>query len=111
MKDLPKIYNAKEVEGKIYNLWEEKGLFSAKVSQKKEPYAIVIPPPNVTGILHIGHALNNTLQDIIVRYKRMQGMNVWDRAGYDMHGLPTANLVQKNLKLKDKKAISFETRP
>ena len=61
MKELSKQYNPKEVEDKIYKLWEDKGLFRAKVSKDKDPYSIVIPPPNITGILHMGHALNNTI--------------------------------------------------
>ncbi len=97
MRDLPKIYNAKEVEDKIYNLWEEKGLFSAKVSQEKEPYSIVIPPPNITGILHMGHALNNTIQDILIRYKRMQGCEALWMPGTDHAGIATQNVVERKL--------------
>jgi valyl-tRNA synthetase len=97
MKDLPKIYNAKEVENKIYNLWEEKGLFSAKASPEKVPYAIVIPPPNITGILHMGHALNNTIQDILIRYKRMQGCEALWMPGTDHAGIATQNVVERKL--------------
>ncbi|MCX5712820.1 MAG: class I tRNA ligase family protein, partial [Candidatus Omnitrophica bacterium] len=61
-------YNSKETEDKWYKLWEEKGYFHARVNPEKKPFCIVIPPPNVTGILHMGHALNNTIQDILVRY-------------------------------------------
>ena len=97
MKDLPKTYNPKEVEDKIYDLWEEKGLFGAKVCPEKEPYAIVIPPPNITGILHMGHALNNTIQDILIRYKRMQGCEAIWMPGTDHAGIATQNVVEQKL--------------
>ena len=73
MDELPKAYNPHEVEDKIYSSWEEKGYFHARPNPDKKPYSIVIPPPNITGILHMGHALNNTIQDILIRLKRMQG--------------------------------------
>ncbi|MFH1381072.1 MAG: class I tRNA ligase family protein, partial [Candidatus Omnitrophota bacterium] len=63
MQDIPRQYNPKEVEEKWYKFWEEKKFFSADADSNKEPYTIVIPPPNITGILHMGHALNNTIQD------------------------------------------------
>ena len=70
---LDTVYQPQQVEGKWYQHWMEKGYFRAEVDPAKQPYCIVIPPPNVTGSLHLGHALNNTLQDILVRWKRMQG--------------------------------------
>ena len=73
MKELPKAYSPHEVEDSIYRMWEDKGYFRAKPNPAKKPYSIVIPPPNITGILHMGHALNNTIQDILIRFKRMQG--------------------------------------
>ena len=80
MKNMDKSYNPAEVEAKLYKMWEESGAFSCGLSKKSdksdEPFTIVIPPPNVTGSLHIGHALNNTLQDILARYHRMNGNDV-----------------------------------
>ena len=73
---MAKGYEPKEVEDKWYEYWMEKELFKAEVPSEKEPFCMVIPPPNVTGTLHWGHALNNTLQDILSRYKRMKGFNV-----------------------------------
>ena len=72
-KDLPKTYSPSSFEGRIYQEWCEKGLFTPKIDKKKPHYSIVIPPPNITGQLHMGHALDNTLQDILIRYKRMKG--------------------------------------
>ena len=97
MKELAKAYNPKEVEEKIYKFWEGNGLFSAKANPKKKPYCIVIPPPNITGILHMGHALNNTIQDILIRWKRMQGYeSIW-MPGTDHAGIATQNVVEKEL--------------
>lgn len=73
MKDIAKTYNPKEFEDKIYSFWMEKGFFTPKIAPHKKPFTIVIPPPNVTGELHMGHALDNTLQDILIRWRRMQG--------------------------------------
>ena len=73
---LDKSYNPHQVEEKWYRYWLERGYFRADENSEHETYSIVIPPPNVTGILHIGHALNNTLQDILIRFKRMQGYSV-----------------------------------
>jgi valyl-tRNA synthetase len=66
-------YNPGEIEGKWYSYWENQGYFHEEVDTNKEPFSIVLPPPNVTGMLHMGHALDNTLQDILIRFKRMQG--------------------------------------
>ncbi|MBR2780233.1 MAG: valine--tRNA ligase [Eubacteriaceae bacterium] len=73
MKELDKIYDPSSIEEKIYRMWEEKGCFAPEINPKGKPYTIVLPPPNITGQLHIGHAFNGTLQDILIRYKRMQG--------------------------------------
>ncbi len=97
MSSLSSQYNPKEVEKKWYKFWEEKNLFSAKADPEKKPYCIVIPPPNVTGILHMGHALNNTLQDILIRYKRMQGFSALWMPGTDHAGIATQNAVEKEL--------------
>ena len=82
MKDLGK-YEPGAIEEKWYNFWEEHGVFHDEPEEGKEPYSIVLPPPNVTGQLHMGHALDNTLQDILIRYKRMQGYNVLWLPGKD----------------------------
>jgi len=97
MKELAKQYNPKETEDQVYKLWLEKGLFNAKVSSDKEPYSIVIPPPNITGILHMGHALNNTIQDILIRYKKMKGCEALWMPGTDHAGIATQNVVERKL--------------
>ena len=99
MKDIPAQYNPKEVEQKWYKFWEEKGFFGASADPDKKPYCIVIPPPNITGILHMGHALNNTIQDILIRYKRMQGYSALWMPGTDHAGIATQNVVEKKLGL------------
>jgi valyl-tRNA synthetase len=97
---LAKGYEPGEVEDRWYKYWEENGLFRGEASSEKEPYCIVIPPPNVTGSLHMGHALNNTLQDILCRYKRMKGYNVLWQPGTDHAGIATQNVVEKDLTAK-----------
>ena len=94
---LAKGYEPKEVEIKWYQYWEENDLFRAESKSEKEPFSIVIPPPNVTGYLHMGHALNNTLQDILCRYKRMKGYNVLWQPGMDHAGIATQNVVERDL--------------
>ena len=84
---LPKVYDPKTVEEKWYRFWLEYDYFHAEVDAKAKPYALVIPPPNVTGKLHLGHALNNTLQDILVRYHRMKGENAMWIPGTDHAGI------------------------
>ena len=95
-------YEPKKIEDEIYKNWEEKGYFTADSKSDKEPFCIVIPPPNVTGSLHMGHALNNTLQDILSRYKRARGFNVLWLPGCDHAGIATQNVVERELK-KEKK--------
>ena len=75
MTDIPKAYNPNTVEDKWYEYWETNDLFSSKIDSDKTPYTIVIPPPNITGMLTMGHILNNTIQDVYIRYKRMKGFN------------------------------------
>jgi len=99
MKELSKAYNPHEVEDSIYGMWEEKGYFHAKSNPDKKPYSIVIPPPNITGILHMGHALNNTLQDILIRFKRMKGFETEWMPGTDHAGIATQNVVERKLSL------------
>jgi len=94
---MAKGYEPKDVEDKWYKYWEENNLFRAENRSDKKPYCIVIPPPNVTGTLHMGHALNNTLQDILCRYKRMKGYNVLWQPGTDHAGIATQNVVEKDL--------------
>jgi valyl-tRNA synthetase len=95
--EIPKQYNPKETEDKWYKLWEENNYFSAKPNPAKNPFAIVIPPPNVTGILHMGHALNNTIQDILIRYHRMKGEESLWMPGTDHAGIATQNVVEKTI--------------
>jgi len=94
---MDKGYEPGEVEDKWYKYWEENNLFKAEARSDKDPYCIVIPPPNVTGTLHMGHALNNTLQDILCRYKRMKGYNVLWQPGTDHAGIATQNVVERDL--------------
>ena len=99
---MDKHYDSKAVEAKWYAWWESRGLFHAEVEQGGEPYTIVIPPPNVTGILHMGHALNVTVQDILVRWRRMQGRNALWLPGTDHAGIATQNVVEKALRKEGK---------
>lgn len=94
---LPSTYEPKEVEKKWYEHWEKNGYFHADVNDGKEPFSIVIPPPNVTGNLHMGHALNNTLQDILARWQRMKGKSVLWMPGTDHAGIATQNVVERLL--------------
>jgi valyl-tRNA synthetase len=90
-------YNPKSVEGKWYSFWESNGLFMANAKSGKEPFCIVIPPPNVTGVLHMGHALVDTLQDILIRWKRMQGYEALWVPGTDHAGIATQAVVERQL--------------
>jgi len=94
---MEKTYNPKNVEDKWYRWWTEQGLFHKDAAGGGDPYCIMIPPPNVTGILHMGHALNNTIQDILVRWKRMQGYNTVWMPGTDHAGIATQNVVERAL--------------
>ena len=96
--EMDKTYDPKKIEDKWYSFWEDHKLFHADASQGGEPYCVMIPPPNVTGILHMGHALNNTIQDILVRWRRMQGRNVVWMPGTDHAGIATQNVVERALK-------------
>ena len=95
--ELSPSYEPKEAEEKWYEYWEKKGYFHADVNDGREPYSIVIPPPNVTGNLHMGHALNNTLQDILARWQRMKGKSVLWMPGTDHAGIATQNVVERLL--------------
>ena len=94
---LEKNYNPKEFEEKVYANWENDGDFKPDMRSDKDAFAIVIPPPNVTGVLHMGHALDNTLQDILIRYNRMQGKKVLWQPGTDHAGIATQMVVERNL--------------
>src|SRR5215212_8215422 len=102
-KDLPSQYDHAAAQKKWYPFWEQRGYFHADADYPRPPYTIVIPPPNVTGVLHLGHALNNTLQDILIRQKRMQGFAAVWMAGADHAGIATQAVVEKNLKEKENK--------
>jgi valyl-tRNA synthetase len=95
--ELKKTYDPKRVEEKWLGLWIKKDYFHASISSRKPPFSVVIPPPNITGSLHIGHALNNTLQDILVRYKRMKGFNALWVPGTDHAGIGTQTVVEREL--------------
>ena len=100
IEDLPTVYDAKDTEASIYKFWEEGGYFTANANSDKPPFSIVIPPPNVTGVLHMGHALDETLQDILTRYHRMSGYETLWLPGTDHAGIATQNVVEKKLREK-----------
>ena len=97
MEELAKQYTPKEVEDKWYKYWEDEGFFKSSPCPGKKPFAIVIPPPNVTGILHMGHALNNTIQDILIRYHHARGFQTLMLPGTDHAGIATQNVVEKSI--------------
>ena len=109
-KELAKTYDPKGIEDRIYQNWMDKGYFHAKVNPDKKPFTIVMPPPNVTGQLHMGHALDNTMQDILIRYKRMQGYEALWQPGTDHAAIATEVKVTNMLKDKgiDKREIGRE---
>ena len=90
-------YSSKEIEPKILDKWLKKGCFHAEAASAKKPFSVVIPPPNITGILHMGHALNNTIQDVLVRFNRMRGFEALWMPGTDHAGIATQNVVEKAL--------------
>ncbi|MBN2332133.1 MAG: valine--tRNA ligase [Deltaproteobacteria bacterium] len=95
--ELDKTYDPHLVEDRWYQFWKNEGFFAARTDTDKPPYSLVIPPPNVTGSLHMGHALNNTLQDILARYRRLKGDNVLWMPGTDHAGIATQNVVERQL--------------
>ncbi len=105
--DIPKSYEPRGTEQTLYKWWEEQGFFNADVDSPLPPFSMVLPPPNVTGALHMGHALNITLQDILARWKRMDGHNVLWVPGTDHAGIATQNVVEKNLAAEGKKRTDF----
>ena len=96
--EMEKSYNPQKFENQLYNEWVQSGVFTAKVDKKKEPFTIVIPPPNITGQLHMGHALNNTIQDVIVRFKRMQGYSTLWLPGTDHASIATEVKIVEKMK-------------
>ena len=101
--NIPKVYDPASVEKKWYKFWEEHRYFHAEVEEGKEAFSIVIPPPNITGQLHMGHALDNTLQDILIRWHRMMGHNTLWMPGYDHAGLATQIKVEEVIKKEEGK--------
>src|SRR6058998_1895700 len=106
--ELPKTYEPKSIETEALRVWNEEKLFHAEPADPGKPYAIVIPPPNVTAALHLGHALNNTLQDILTRWHRMSGDNTMWMPGTDHAGIATQTVVEKRvLKEEGRKRTDF----
>ena len=97
-KEIPTVYDPHVVESKWYKIWEERGYFHGEVEQDKPPFSIVIPPPNITGQLHLGHAMDTTMQDILIRWKRMQGYNTTWIPGMDHAGIATQAKVEEHLR-------------
>ncbi len=98
MAEIPKVYEPQAVEQKWYQFWLDEKCFVADPKSSKPPYSIVMPPPNVTGVLHLGHVLNNTIQDILSRKARMEGKEVLWLPGTDHAGIATQTMVEKNLR-------------
>ena len=109
-KELPKVYDPKEVESRIYEQWETNGCFRGHRDPDKKPFTIVMPPPNVTGQLHMGHAMDAALQDILIRFKRMQGYAALWVPGTDHAGIATQIKVEEDLRVNEGTA-STSTRP
>ena len=106
-KELNKTYDPKDIEDRLYEKWENNGYFRAEVDRSKKPFTIVMPPPNITGQLHMGHALDNTMQDILIRYKRMQGYNALWQPGTDHASIATEVKVIQALKERMPFALAF----
>ncbi len=101
--ELPKLYDPKQAQDRLLRFWDELGLNHSRPDQSREPFSIVIPPPNVTGALHMGHALNNTLQDVLTRWRRMQGWNALYMPGTDHAGIATQAVVERRLRQEENK--------
>ena len=97
MSEISSAYDPKAVEGAIFESWQRGGYFGAQIVEGVQPYSVVIPPPNVTGSLHMGHALNNTIQDVVVRRQRMSGRPALWVVGTDHAGIATQNKVEQKL--------------
>src|SRR3990167_8692090 len=103
MQNLSKAYSPKEVEEKWLRIWLENELFRSNAKSEKEPFSIALPPPNITGNLHMGHAFGNTIQDVLIRYHKMNGKNVLWQGGTDHAGIATQVLVERDLSKNEKK--------
>src|SRR5271154_3460916 len=101
--DLPKQYDPHEAQRRWLEFWDQRGYFSSRPDAERKPFTIVIPPPNVTGALHLGHALNNTLQDVLIRWRRMQGRNTLWMPGTAHAGIATQAGVENRLRKEEKK--------
>src|ERR1700677_1606063 len=101
--ELAKTYDPHEAQQRFLKFWDELGFFHSKPDPAKKPFTIVIPPPNVTGALHLGHALNNTLQDVLIRWRRMQGYNVLWMPGTDHAGIATQAMVERRIREEENK--------
>src|SRR3712207_281902 len=107
--NIAKTYNPKDFEEKIYKNWEEKKYFTPKVDQNKKPFTIIMPPPNITGKLHLGHALDNSMQDFLIRVKRMQGYSTLWLPGQDHASIATEVKVENELLKKDRKSTRLNS--
>ena len=96
--ELPPQYDPREAQQRWLRFWDEHGYFHSRPDPSRQPYTIVIPPPNVTGALHMGHALNNTLQDVLIRWRRAQGYNALYLPGTDHAGIATQAVVERRLR-------------
>ncbi len=101
--ELPKAYDPKEAQVRWLHFWADRGYSHSSPDPKRTPFSIVIPPPNVTGALHMGHALNNTLQDVLIRWRRMQGFNAEWMPGTDHAGIATQSVVERRIFAEEKK--------
>src|SRR5438270_7680753 len=101
--ELAKQYDPKDAQQRFLQFWEERGYNHSKPDPNRKPFTIVIPPPNVTGALHMGHALNNTLQDVLIRWRRMQGYNALWMPGTDHAGIATQAVVERRIRDEEKK--------
>src|SRR5476651_151028 len=110
MPELAKAYEPQQVEDRLYAKWQESGVYRANPKSGRPPYSIVMPPPNITGKLHLGHVLNNTIQDILCRKARMEGKEVLWLPGTDHAGLATQTAVEKHIRQTDKKTRHDFTR-
>jgi len=99
LENLPKNYDPKEFEDRLYKFWNDNGYFTPEIDKNKKPYTIMMPPPNVTGSLHMGHALNNTIQDVLIRWKRMEGYSALWLPGTDHASISTEAKVVEKIKI------------
>src|SRR6186713_1742504 len=101
-ESIPNRFDFEAAQSRLFQLWEQAGYFNAEVNPERSPFCIVIPPPNVTGALHLGHALNNTLQDVLIRWRRMQGYDCLWMPGTDHAGIATQAVVERRLLAEEK---------